>query len=184
MALLETPSANNDFTAPDFTLKNIDGQMMGYSDIKGENGTLLLFICNHCPYVKAIIGRLVADCKALQDKGIGIAAIMPNDTDNYPKDSFDNMKIFAKDNGFTFPYLIDETQDIAKAYDAVCTPDLFGFNAQSVLKYRGRCDSAGPKPADSTTIRELLNAMSDIAQTGQSPAKQFPSIGCSIKWKS
>lgn len=183
MALLETPTADSNFTAPDFTLKNIDGTMMSYADVKGEKGTLILFICNHCPYVKAIIDRLVADCKALQDQGIGCVAIMPNDAENYPADSFDNMKIFAAENGFTFPYLIDETQDIAKAYDAICTPDIFGFSADGILQYRGRCDSAGPKPADENTTREMHDSMLTIAQTGTAPAQQFPSMGCSIKWK-
>lgn len=183
MALLHTPPAEDTFTAPDFTLKNIDDQMMTFANIKGEKGTLLLFICNHCPYVKAIIDRLVEDCKVLQGAGIGVAAIMPNDTDNYPEDSFDNMKIFAEQNGFTFPYLIDETQEIAKAYDAVCTPDLFGFNAEDTLQYRGRCDSAGPNEADENTRRELREAMLRIAEIGAGPHEQFPSMGCSIKWK-
>ena len=183
MALLETPTAETNFTAPDFTLKNIDGSMMSLSDVKGEKGTLIMFICNHCPYVKAIIDRLVSDCKTLQDQGIGCVAIMPNDTDNYPADSFDNMKIFAEENGFTFPYLIDETQDVAKAYDAICTPDIFGFNAEGILQYRGRCDSAGPKETDDKTVREMRDAMLQIAETGTSTAQQFPSMGCSIKWK-
>lgn len=183
MALLETPTAASNFVAPGFTLKNIDGTIMSYDDVKGEKGTLILFICNHCPYVKAIIDRLVADCKALQDQGIGCVAIMPNDAENYPADSFDNMKIFADENGFTFPYLIDETQEVAKAYDAICTPDIFGFNAKGILQYRGRCDSAGPKETDANTVREMHDAMLKIAETGTSPAQQFPSMGCSIKWR-
>lgn len=183
MALLETPTHQANFTAPDFALKNIDGKILSYSDIKGENGTLILFICNHCPYVKAIITRLTEDCKTLQAQNIGIAAIMPNDTKNYPADSFENMKLFAKEHHFTFPYLIDETQETAKAYGAVCTPDIYGFNNDNILQYRGRCDSAGPKEADNKTIRELLNAMTQIAETGTGPTQQHPSIGCSIKWK-
>ncbi|MFK7839492.1 MAG: thioredoxin family protein [Bdellovibrionales bacterium] len=183
MALLHTPEKDESFTAPDFALTNIDDQTLSLSDIKGEKGTVLAFICNHCPYVHAIIDRLVVDAKTLQDEGFGFAAIMSNDTINYPQDSFENMKIFAQDNNFTFPYLIDETQDIAKAYDAVCTPDIFGFNTGNILKYRGRLDSSGPNPADENTVKELLNAMRDISQTGQSNAKQFSSMGCSIKWK-
>ena len=183
MALLETPVAESNFAAPDFTLKSIDGSMMSFADIKGEKGTLVMFICNHCPYVKAIIDRLVDDCKFLQDQGIGCVAIMPNDTENYPEDSFDNMKIFAQENGFTFPYVIDETQEVAKAYDAICTPDIFGFDAEGMLQYRGRCDSAGPKPADQNTVREMREAMIEIAQTGATRARQLPSMGCSIKWR-
>ena len=183
MALLETPIAAINFQAPDFTLKNIDGTMVSFADVKGEKGTLIMFISNHCPYVKAIIDRLTTDCKVLHDEGIGCVAIMPNDTDKYPDDSFDNMKIFAQENNFTFPYLIDETQQTAKAYDAICTPDIFGFDANGILQYRGRCDSAGPKEADNNTVREMHDAMIQIAQTGTAPAQQFPSMGCSIKWK-
>jgi peroxiredoxin len=183
MALLETPQVNQSFTARDFTLKNIDGQMLSYNDIKGEKGTVVAFICNHCPYVKAIIKRFVHDCKNMQSHGINIVTIMPNDTATHPEDSFENMQKFAKDHNFTFPYLIDETQEVAKAYGAVCTPDIFGFNADGVLQYRGRCDSAGPNEADENTRREMLHAMLNIAQSGQGPAEQHPSMGCSIKWK-
>jgi len=183
MALLHTPQKNEDFYAPDFSLKNVDGQMLSYNDIKGEKGTVIAFICNHCPYVQAIIKRFVNDAKNLQSHGIGIACIMPNDTITHPADSFENMKIFAKENGFTFPYLINETQEIAKAYDAICTPDIFGFNADGKLQYRGRLDSSGPNEANDSTIKELLNAMLQIAETGQSPNEQFSSMGCSIKWK-
>jgi peroxiredoxin len=183
MALLHTPEKDDSFQAPDFKLKNIDGRELSFADIKGEKGTVIMFICNHCPYVKAVIQRLAEDCKILQDKGIGCAAIMPNDTQNYPDDSFDNMKIFAESHGFTFPYLIDETQDVAKAYGAICTPDIFGFNADGVLQYRGRVDSAGPNEADADTVRELREAMLKIAETGTGPAGQKPSMGCSIKWR-
>lgn len=183
MALMHTPTIENHYQAPDFSLKNIDGKMLSFADIKGEKGTVIAFICNHCPYVKAIIKRLVHDAKNLQSHGIGIAAIMPNDTDNYPEDSFENMQKFAQEHGFTFPYLIDETQNTAKAYDAICTPDIFGFNADGQLHYRGRLDSAGPNEADDNTTKELIHAMLEIAQDGHSTAEQFSSMGCSIKWK-
>ncbi|NCT40225.1 MAG: thioredoxin family protein [Alphaproteobacteria bacterium] len=183
MALLHTPKKDETLTAPDFKLKNIDGAMHSYEDIKGEKGTVIAFICNHCPYVHAIIDRLVEDAKKLQKHGIGFACIMSNDAENYPEDNFENMQAFAKEHDFSFPYLIDETQEIAKAYDAICTPDIFGFNADDKLQYRGRLDSAGANPADETTDKELVNAMLDIAKTGKSSAEQFSSMGCSIKWK-
>lgn len=182
MALLETPAVQNTVKAPDFSLPGTDGKTYSYDDICGEKGTVIVFMCNHCPYVKAIITRLVADAKKLQEQGIGIAAIMPNDTQKYPADSFENMKAFAHEHGFTFPYLIDESQEVAAAYDAVCTPDLFGFNAEGELQYRGRLDSAGPNEANDDTKRELYDAMIQIAQTGTAPNEQFPSMGCSIKW--
>lgn len=169
--------------APDFKLKGTDGKTYSFSDVKGSKGTVVAFICNHCPYVRNVIDRAVDDFSTLQEEGIGVVAIMPNDTDKYPDDSFENMIVFAKENGFTFPYLIDETQNTAKAYGAVCTPDIFGFNASGILCYRGRVDSAGPNPADSNTKRELREAMREIAETSQGPAEQHPSMGCSIKWK-
>lgn len=183
MALLHTPQKDDNLYAPDFNLKNIDGAMKNYTDIKGENGTVVMFICNHCPYVKAIIARMVETAKALQENGIGVVAIMPNDTQSHPADSYENMQKFAKQNGFTFPYLIDETQETAKLYAAVCTPDIFGFNAEGQLQYRGRLDSAGPNPADAATKPELFNAMMRIKDIGAGPHEQFPSMGCSIKWK-
>ena len=184
MALMHTPEKDENFYAPDFTLKNIDGTMVSLSDVRGEKGTLVMFICNHCPYVKGITDRLADTMKQVQDMGIGVVAIMANDTENYPDDSFDNMKIFAEQNGFTFPYVIDETQETARAYDAVCTPDFFGFNAEDQLQYRGRLDSSGKDPAHDETVPELLNAMRQIAETGAGPGEQTPSMGCSIKWKS
>jgi peroxiredoxin len=186
MALLHTPAADLEFKATNFALKNIDGKMLGLDDVRGPNGTIIAFICNHCPYVMAIITRMVEDFKTLQALGIGCAAIMPNDTTAYPADSFENMQKFSKEHGFTFPYLIDETQSIAKAYGAVCTPDLFGFDTNDTLRYRGRLDSAGLNEAKPDTVRELRNAMQAIAensnpQTPQTP--QTPSMGCSIKWR-
>lgn len=157
--------------------------MLSWADVRGERGTVVAFICNHCPYVKAIIERFVKDAAALQAEGIGVVAIMPNDTAAYPEDSFENMKKFAATHGFSFPYLIDETQDVAKAYGAVCTPDLFGFDSDGVLQYRGRLDSAGPKPADEKTVRELLEAMRGVAGGTGVAEKQSPSMGCSIKWR-
>jgi len=183
MALLKTPEPQENFIAPNFNLKNIDSSALTYDDVKGENGTVIAFICNHCPYVKAIIERFVADMKDLQGIGIGVAAIMPNDTDNYPEDSFENMQKFADQQGFSFPYLLDETQEVAKAYGAVCTPDLYGFNKHGELQYRGRLDSAGPNEPDGEPRRELVHAMKNVANSGTAPAEQQPSMGCSIKWK-
>ena len=183
MALLHTPTIDDHFQAPDFSLENIDGNTLTYADIKGENGTVIAFICNHCPYVQAIIKRFVHDAKNLQSHGIGIACIMPNDTVKYPADNFENMQKFAQAHNFTFPYLLDETQEIAKAYDAICTPDIFGFNSEGQLQYRGRLDSAGPKESDENTVKELVNAMLEIKEKGASTADQFSSMGCSIKWK-
>ncbi len=184
MALLYTPQKDENLYLIDFSLKNIDDQILSLEDIRGDNGTLLMFICNHCPYVLAIIERMVQDCALLQDKGIGCVAIMPNDTKTYPADSFENMKIFAKEHNFGFPYLLDETQKVAKSYGAVCTPDFFGFDAKGQLQYRGRLDSAGPKAAHGNITRELQRAMLEIAKTGHTSQKQSPSMGCSIKWKS
>lgn len=183
MALLHTPEKLEPFAAPDFNLKGTDGQMHSLGSIKGEKGFVIAFICNHCPYVKAIVDRLSQDAKTLQGEGFGFAAIMPNDTENYPEDSFDNMKKFAEAHDFSFPYLIDETQEIAKAYGAICTPDIFGFDANGTLAYRGRLDSAANKPADANTKKELVEAMRQIAKTGKGPAQQHPSMGCSIKWR-
>jgi peroxiredoxin len=183
MALMHTPAKDESFSAPGFSLKNIDGKIVNFESIRGPNGTLIMFICNHCPYVKGIVDRLPQTMKILQEEGIGVAAIMANDTVQYPDDSFENMQKFAAAHGFTFPYLIDETQEVARAYDAVCTPDFFGFNTDNQLQYRGRLDSSGKNPAGPDTVPELLNAMRQIAKTGQGPAQQTPSMGCNIKWK-
>ncbi len=176
----ETVSITN---AVDFSLKGTDGRTHTLADVRGENGTLIMFICNHCPYVKGVIDRLVDDVHALRIAGIGAVAIMPNDTASYPANSFDNMKAFAKAHAFPFPYLIDERQEVARVYGALCTPDLFGFNADGELQYRGRVDSAGSRPPTGNEKRELRQAMLQIAKTGQGPAEQIPSVGCSIKWR-
>jgi peroxiredoxin len=169
--------------APDFTLPGTDGQRWTRDAIAGAHGLLVAFICNHCPYVQAVIDRLVRDARELQDAGIGVVAISSNDVVAYPEDSFDHMREFGKRHGFTYPYLYDETQEIARAYGAVCTPDFFGFNRDLQLEYRGRLDASGRQPAAPDAKRELLEAMKTIAATGRGPAGQTPSIGCSIKWK-
>jgi peroxiredoxin len=168
--------------AKDFALRGTDGRIYSLADIRGRKGTLVVFICNHCPYVKASIGRIVAEAKALRDIGIGAIAIMPNDTEAYPEDSFGNMKAFAARHDLTFPYVIDATQEVARAYGAQCTPDFFGFNARDELQYRGRLDASRMTPiADAR--RDLYEAMKQIAETGQGPKEQLPSMGCSIKWR-
>ena len=169
--------------APDFTLPGTDGQRWTRDAIVGAHGLLVAFICNHCPYVQAIVDRLVRDARELQDAGIGVVAISSNDVVAYPEDSFDRMREFAKRHGFTFPYLYDESQEIARAYGAVCTPDFFGFNRDLQLEYRGRLDASGRQPAAPDAKRELLEAMKRVAATGHGPGEQTPSIGCSIKWK-
>jgi peroxiredoxin len=183
MALLHTPAKEENFSAPNFKLKGVDGKEHTYENCAGEHGCVVMFICNHCPYVLAVVDRLVTTCKKLQDQGIGCVAIMANDTLSYPEDSFDNMELFAEKYDFTFPYVIDESQEIAKAYDAVCTPDIFGFDKDGILQYRGRLDSAANQPADESTVPELYNAMMEIKETGCVSAPQSPSMGCSIKWR-
>ncbi len=178
-----TPVCDFGWKAVDFSLPATDGKTYTLDDIRGPKGTLIMFICNHCPYVKAVIDRLVRDAKELQAMGIGVAAINANDAEAYPEDSFENMKRVAEEHGFTFPYLYDESQEVARAYGAACTPDFFGFNANDELQYRGRLDSAGRAPAGPDTRRELVEAMKMIAETGKGPAEQTPSMGCSIKWK-
>ena len=177
------PLCDFGWKAPDFRLPATDGRTLSLADVRGQRGTLIVFICNHCPYVKAIVSRLVRDARELQAHGIGVAAICSNDADAYPADSFDNMKAFAEAHGFTFPYLHDETQDVARAYDAACTPDFFGFNKDLELQYRGRLDESGRDTAGPDVRRELFEAMKQVAETGQGPQAQTPSIGCSIKWK-
>ena len=183
MMAMEMPVCDFVWKALDFSLKGTDAKTYTLEDIRGPRGTLVMFICNHCPYVKAILDRLVRDAKELQDSGIGVIAIMANDPNEYAEDSFDNMAVVAGDNGFTFPYVIDETQDVARAYDARCTPDFFGFNAELELQYRGRMDASGKEAAALDARRELFEAMAQVAETGKGPAQQTASIGCSIKWR-
>ena len=172
-----------DVPAPDFRLPATDGRTYALADVAGENGTVIVFICNHCPYVKAVIDRLVADARVLAADGIGLAAICSNDATGYPEDSFANMKRFALVHKFPFPYLHDETQAVARAYGAVCTPDYFGYGRDRKLKYRGRLDEGRTEPPPKGARRELVEAMRSIAATGAAPKDQIPSVGCSIKWK-
>ena len=183
MVALNPPVCDFGLPAIDFALPDINGQRRTLADCRGPNGLLVMFICNHCPYVKAIIDRICRDARELQAMGFGVAAIMSNDTDAYPEDAFDNMRALAKAMDFPFPYHFDATQDVARAYDAVCTPDFFGFNKDLQLQYRGRLDSSGRAPAAADARRELVEAMRQIAATGHGPAEQIASIGCSIKWR-
>jgi peroxiredoxin len=174
--ILDTP-------AIDFRLPATDGKTYALDDIAGDAGTVIVFICNHCPYVKAVIDRLVADARTLMKEGVGFAAICCNDAATYAEDSFANMMLFAKAHQFPFPYLHDETQAVARAYGAVCTPDYFGYDKNRLLKYRGRLDEGRATPPPAGARRELLEAMQAIVLTGLAPPDQVPSIGCSIKWK-
>ncbi len=183
MALTETPIGDFGRPAVDFTLNDPDGNTVSLADVRGERGTLVMFICNHCPYVRAVADRIARDARELQAMGIGVVAIMPNDYKEYPDDAPGKMKTFAEVHGFSFPYVIDETQEVARAYDAVCTPDFFGYNADLELQYRGRLDESGRQPADPGARRELIEAMRQIAETGRGPAQQTASMGCSIKWR-
>lgn len=169
--------------APDFSLPDPDGRQHGLESVRGERGTLVMFICNHCPYVQAIIDRIVSDAKTLQAAGVGVVAISSNDVTEYPQDSPEHMRHEALRHGFTFPYLYDEDQSVARDYGAECTPDFFGYNAAGELQYRGRLDSSGRQPAAPDVRRELLDAMLMVARTQKGPEEQVPSMGCSIKWK-
>jgi len=182
MAALETPRVTPGGKAVDFHLKGTDEKVYTLADVRGPKGLLVMFICNHCPFVQAIASKLTRDTKDLAAIGIGSVAIMSNDTVAYPEDSFDNMVRFKQKHGFPFPYLIDATQEVAKAYDAVCTPDFFGFDADLTLRYRGRLDASGRNQLEGAK-RELFEAMRQVAEAGQAPAEQVPSIGCSIKWR-
>jgi len=168
--------------AKDFALQGTDGRTYSLADIRGPKGMLVVFICNHCPDVKASINRIVTEANALREIGVGTIAIMPNDTESYLEDSFDNMKTFAGRYGFSFPYVIDTSQQMARAYGAQCTPDFFGFNAQDELQYHGRLDAARMTPVPNAR-GDLFEAMRQVAETGLGPKDQLPSMGCSIKWK-
>lgn len=182
MAALTPPVCDFDWAAPAFSLPGTDGKTHSLKDIAGENGTLIMFICNHCPFVLAILDRIVRDARALQSHGIGVAAICSNDPIAYPEDDFENMAAMARDQRFSFPYLHDLDQSVARKYDAVCTPDFFGFNATLGLQYRGRLDASRMQPAPPDQPRELYEAMVQVARTGRGPKDQIPSVGCSIKW--
>ncbi|GKY86246.1 thioredoxin family protein [Sinisalibacter aestuarii] len=174
-----------DFGAPihDFSLPGTDGKTWTLADVKGEKGTLVMFICNHCPYVMAVIDRIVRDAKELQALGVGVVAISSNDVVTYPQDGPEHMVTLAEEHGFTFPYLYDESQDVARAYEAACTPDFFGYNAAGELQYRGRLDESRREAAPADVRRDLFEAMKLVAATGKGPQEQVASIGCSIKWK-
>jgi len=183
MALTKTPICEFGKKAPEFKLNSTDNNIVSLAQAKGEKGTLVMFICNHCPYVKAVIEDIVEDCKELEKLGIKAVAISSNDIKDYPEDSFENMAKFSKQHGFSFPYLYDESQNVAKKYDAVCTPDFFGFNNNLELQYRGRIRELKELKAVRSGESDLLKAMKMIAQTGKGPENQIPSMGCSIKWK-
>ena len=182
MVSLETPVCEFGLAAPDFSLPGVDGKTWTLQDCKGDKGLLVMFICNHCPYVKAVRERIVRDTRELLTYGVRSVAIMSNDPRQYEEDSFENMHKVAAQYDFPFPYLLDETQSVARAYGAVCTPDFFGYNAELKLQYRGRLDASRKETAPADVRRDLFEAMRQVAQTGQGPAEQIPSMGCSIKW--
>jgi peroxiredoxin len=181
MVSTTTPICDFDTPAPDFDLPGVDGKNWSLRECMGPKGLLVMFICNHCPYVQSIRDRIVRDTRELKALGINTVAIMANDPTDYPEDSFENMQVVAREFDFPFPYVIDKTQEIAKAYGAVCTPDFFGYNADLELQYRGRLDESR-KEAVAGARRDLFEAMKQVAETGQGPADQIPSMGCSIKW--
>ena len=178
-----TPVCDFGWEAPAFSLPGVDGKTYSLDRLRGPNGTLVMVICNHCPYVKAVIDRIVRDVNELRGLGINAVAISSNDAAHYPDDSFDNMKRFAAAQHFTFPYLYDESQDVARAYGAACTPDFFGLNGKLELHYRGRLDESRKEAAPTGVRRDLFEAMKQVAETGKGPREQISSIGCSIKWK-
>ena len=182
MVLTKTPICNFGEKANTFKLKGTDGKIHKLEDHLGKNGLLVMFICNHCPYVKAVIENIVDDCKNLEKEGLKSIAIMSNDTKNYPEDSFENMISFGKKHGFIFPYLIDETQDVARKYGAVCTPDFFGYNNKLELQYRGRIRELKDLKSVRNSESDLLKAMRLVIKTGKGPKEQIPSMGCNIKW--
>jgi peroxiredoxin len=183
MVRTQTPVCDFGKPAPDFSLPGVDGRTWTLADCAGPRGLLVMFICNHCPYVQAINQKLVRDAGELAQLGVRSVAIMPNDTVSYPEDSFENMQRVAREQGYPFPYLIDDSQAVAKAYGAVCTPDFFGYDADLGLQYRGRLDGSGRSPDSQGQRRDLFLAMKQVAETGRGPDHQVASIGCSIKWR-
>lgn len=183
MVRMETPVCDFGWKAVDFALPGVDGKTYTLKDVAGPNGLLVMFICNHCPYVKAVIERIVRDVRDLKTLGVGAVAVMSNDPAEYPEDGFDNMKEVAARLGFSMPYVLDASQDVAKAYGAVCTPDFFGFNRNLELQYRGRLDESRKETAPEGVRRDLFEAMKQVAETQRGPADQIPSMGCSIKWR-
>jgi len=183
MVSLNTPVCDFGKPAADFALPGVDNGIWTLERCRGSRGLLVMFICNHCPYVKAIRERLVRDTRELRDLGVNSVAIMSNDPGQYPEDSFENMQAIARQFDFPFPYLLDESQSVAKAYGAVCTPDFFGYNSNLELQYRGRLDAGTTQSAPDDTDRELFRAMVQVADTGRGPLEQAPSMGCSIKWR-
>lgn len=182
MTLLYTPELELGKKKPDFDLLGVDKQHWTMQKCMGDKGLVVMFICNHCPYVKSIQDRLVEDALAMQEFGVNTVAIMSNDVNDYPEDSFENMQLIAQQKGYFFPYLLDASQQVAKQYGAVCTPDIFGLNNQGVLHYRGRLDSSGREESSLNLPRDLVNAMHQLCKEGKITSKQIPSMGCSIKW--
>ncbi len=183
MVRMTTPPVETGQKLPDFELPGVDGQHWSVQKAMGENGLVVMFICNHCPYVKSIQERLVDDCKTLQAMGVNCLAIMSNDPADYPEDSFENMKKVAREKGYPFPYVMDQDQQVAKAWGAVCTPEFFGLDREGRVQYRGRLDAAGKDAAATGLRRDLVEAMRELVQTGAITSPQWPSMGCSIKWK-
>lgn len=183
MVTLTTPVCDFGKKAIDFKLLGVDNRVWTLEECMGKNGLLVMFISNHCPYVKAVQPRLIRDTYELKQLGVNTVAIMPNDTVTYPEDSFENMQLISANNNYSFPYLLDETQEVARQYDAICTPDFFGYNNNYELQYRGRLDATGRNIDITDSPRELFEAMKLVAETGHGPKEQTPSIGCSIKWK-
>lgn len=183
MVSVSTPICDFNQPAPDFELPGVDGRRYTLAEVRGPSGLLVMFICNHCPFVKAIRERLVETCRELETYGVKSVAISSNDPTAFPEDDFENMKAYAKAYGFSFPYLYDESQSVARAYGAVCTPDFFGYNNDLGLQYRGRFDAAGKSAPAAGMRRDLFEAMKQIAMTGEGPRQQAPSAGCSIKWR-
>ena len=183
MVSLQPPVCEFDLPIVDFSLADTEGKIWTPESLKGENGLLIMFICNHCPYVKAILDRIIRDTRKLQEYGVNSVAIMSNDPSEYPEDSPENMQKIAREKNFPFPYLLDSTQEVAKSFGAVCTPDFFGYNGDLKLQYRGRLDESRKETASSEARRDLFLAMREVAETGKGPKEQFASMGCSIKWR-